>query len=90
MCGFAGLYLFQQFASAQELGERLASMAATIVHRGPDAESAIVDSFAWVQVRLRLRPSFSLRPSLFPRSLVRSLAPIPRSRSRALSLWPSA
>jgi len=51
MCGFAGLYLFQQFASAQELGERLASMAATIVHRGPDAESAIVDSFAAVAFR---------------------------------------
>ena len=51
MCGFAGLYLIRPFATAAELGERVTAMAATIAHRGPDAESVLVDSFAAVAFR---------------------------------------
>lgn len=46
MCGFAGLYLTTPFAPPDELAARVAAMAATIAHRGPDAQNVLVTPFA--------------------------------------------
>jgi asparagine synthase (glutamine-hydrolysing) len=51
MCGFAGLYLLQPFAAADHLAARVAAMAATIAHRGPDAQNVLVEPFAAVAFR---------------------------------------
>ncbi|MDO8349443.1 MAG: asparagine synthetase B, partial [Planctomycetota bacterium] len=51
MCGFAGLYLLTPFGPPDELAARVAAMAATIAHRGPDAENVLVESFAAVAFR---------------------------------------
>ncbi|MEO6597969.1 MAG: asparagine synthase (glutamine-hydrolyzing) [Planctomycetota bacterium] len=51
MCGFAGLYLLAPFASREDLVARTAAMAASIAHRGPDAQNMLVEDFAAVGFR---------------------------------------
>jgi asparagine synthase (glutamine-hydrolysing) len=51
MCGFAGIYLLAPFASEGELAARLATMAGTIAHRGPDAQNVLVLPFAGAAFR---------------------------------------
>ena len=51
MCGFAGLYLRTPFGRPDELAARVAAMARSIAHRGPDAESVLVLPFAAVGFR---------------------------------------
>jgi asparagine synthase (glutamine-hydrolysing) len=51
MCGFAGLYPLVPFASREDLTARAAAMAASIAHRGPDAQNVLVESFAAVGFR---------------------------------------
>lgn len=50
MCGFAGLYPLVPF-SRPDLAARAAAMAASIAHRGPDAQNVLVESFAAVGFR---------------------------------------
>ncbi|MCA8951731.1 MAG: asparagine synthase (glutamine-hydrolyzing) [Planctomycetes bacterium] len=45
MCGFAGIYLFRSTLAADELERRVTAMAHTIVHRGPDAASTMIEPF---------------------------------------------
>jgi asparagine synthase (glutamine-hydrolysing) len=51
MCGFAGIFPLAPFASRDDLGARAAAMAASIAHRGPDAQSVLVEPFAAVGFR---------------------------------------
>lgn len=51
MCGFAGLYLLTPFADRGELSARVAAMAGTIAHRGPDAQNVLVTATAAVAFR---------------------------------------
>ncbi len=51
MCGFAGLFLLAPFTPKEGLASRVAAMAATIAHRGPDAQNVLVESFAAVSFR---------------------------------------
>lgn len=55
MCGFAGLYLTDCLAegnpSAADLEARIAAMAESIVHRGPDAQNVLVEPYAAVGFR---------------------------------------
>lgn len=51
MCGFAGIYLLTPFAGPADLATRVAAMAATIAHRGPDAQNVLVEPFAAVAFR---------------------------------------
>ncbi len=51
MCGFAGLFLLEPSAPARDLGRLAAAMAASIAHRGPDAQNVLVEPFAAVGFR---------------------------------------
>ncbi len=51
MCGFAGIYPLVPFAAREDLAARAAAMAASIAHRGPDAQSVLVEPFAAVGFR---------------------------------------
>ncbi|MBX3462441.1 MAG: asparagine synthase (glutamine-hydrolyzing) [Planctomycetes bacterium] len=51
MCGFAGIFPLVPFASPEDLAARAAAMAASIAHRGPDAQSVLVEPFAAVGFR---------------------------------------
>jgi asparagine synthase (glutamine-hydrolysing) len=50
MCGFAGLYALAPLPR-EDLAARAAAMAASIAHRGPDAQSVLVEPFAAVGFR---------------------------------------
>ena len=51
MCGFAGLYLLEPFATKDALSSMVGNMAAAIAHRGPDAQNVLVEPFAAVAFR---------------------------------------
>ncbi|MBL9076085.1 MAG: asparagine synthase (glutamine-hydrolyzing) [Planctomycetes bacterium] len=51
MCGFAGIYPLVPFASRDDLGALAAAMAASIAHRGPDAQNVLAEPFAAVGFR---------------------------------------
>ncbi|MFY9341389.1 MAG: asparagine synthetase B, partial [Planctomycetota bacterium] len=51
MCGFAGIYLLAPSIGSDDLGARAAAMAASIAHRGPDAQNVLVQPWAAVGFR---------------------------------------
>lgn len=51
MCGFAGIYQLAPFPGATDLGAIAAAMAASIAHRGPDAQNVVVEPWAAVGFR---------------------------------------
>ncbi len=51
MCGFAGIYQLVPFANERELAAIAAAMAASIAHRGPDAQNVTAEPFAAVGFR---------------------------------------
>ncbi len=51
MCGFAGIYLLQPSSSRDELAAIATAMAASIAHRGPDAQNVLALDHAAVGFR---------------------------------------